>query len=166
MAVAVGKSPGVVRQLVMMFGVNKRDEYNRTPLMFAALGNNKNSSCGTLIECGAETDRQDICGLTALHVACYHGNKAAASVLLSKHASVCLFDKTVSPIQLAKWQYSATSIIRTSFIQNLDYPELVYPEPRLSRPCLSGTSIIRTLFIRNLDYPDILKLTKYTNTHA
>lgn len=99
MAVAVGKSPGVVRQLVMMFGVNKRDEYNRTPLMFAALGNNKNSSCRTLIECGAEADRQDICGLTALHVACYHGNKAAASVLLGKQASVCLFDNTVSCIQ-------------------------------------------------------------------
>lgn len=96
MAVAIGKSSGVVRQLVMMFGVNKRDEYNRTPLMFAALGNNKSSSCGTLIECGAEVDRQDICGLTALHVACYHGNKSAASVLLSKRASVCIFDNTVS----------------------------------------------------------------------
>lgn len=102
MAVAIGKSPGVVRQLVMMFGVNKRDEYNRTPLMFAALGNNKNSSCKTLIECGAEPDRQDICGLTALHVACYHGNKAAASVLLGKQASVCLFDNTVSCIKHAK----------------------------------------------------------------
>ena len=96
MAVAIGKSSGVVRQLVMMFGVNKRDEYNRTPLMFAALGNNKSSSCSTLIECGAEVDRQDICGLTALHVACYHGNKSAASVLLNKGASVCIFDNTVS----------------------------------------------------------------------
>ena len=98
MAVAIGKSSGVVRQLVMMFGVNKRDEYKRTPLMFAALGNNKSSSCSTLIECGAEVDRQDICGLTALHVACYHGNKAAAGVLLSKGASVCKFDNTVSYI--------------------------------------------------------------------
>lgn len=96
MAVAIGKSSGVVRQLVMMFGVNKRDEYNRTPLMFAALGNNKSSSCSTLIDCGAEVDRQDICGLTALHVACYHGNKAAASVLLHRKASVCVFDNTVS----------------------------------------------------------------------
>ena len=96
MAVAIGKSSGVVRQLVMMFGVNKRDEYNRTPLMFAALGNNKSSSCSTLIDCGAEVDRQDICGLTALHVACYHGNKAAASVLLNRKASVCIFDNTVS----------------------------------------------------------------------
>jgi hypothetical protein len=96
MAVAIGKSSGVVRQLVMMFGVNKRDEYNRTPLMFAALGNNKSSSCSTLIDCGAEIDRQDICGLTALHVACYHGNKAAASVLLNRKASVCVFDNTVS----------------------------------------------------------------------
>ena len=96
MAVAIGKSSGVVRQLVMMFGVNKRDEYKRTPLMFAALGNNKSSSCSTLIDCGAEIDRQDICGLTALHVACYHGNKAAVSVLLNKGASVCKFDNTVS----------------------------------------------------------------------
>ncbi len=98
MAVAIGKSSGVVRQLVMMFGVNKRDEYNRTPLMFAALGNNKSSSCSTLIDCGAEIDRQDICGLTALHVACYHGNKAAASVLLNRKASVCVFDNTVSVV--------------------------------------------------------------------
>ena len=96
MAVAIGKSSGVVRQLVMMFGVNKKDEYNRTPLMFAALGNNKSSSCSTLIDCGAEVDQQDICGLTALHVACYHGNKAAASVLLNRKASVCIFDNTVS----------------------------------------------------------------------
>lgn len=95
MAVAIGKSPGVIRQLVMMFGVNKRDEYKRTPLMFAALGN-RSSSCSTLIECGAEIDRQDICGLTALHVACYHGNKAATNILLRKGASVCLFDNTVS----------------------------------------------------------------------
>ena len=96
MAVAIGKSSGVVRQLVMLYGVNKRDEYSRTPLMFAALGNNKGSSCSTLIECGAEVDQQDICGLTALHVACYHGNRAAANVLLSKAASVCIFDNTVS----------------------------------------------------------------------
>ena len=28
---------------------------------------------------------------------------------------------------------------------NIDYPDLVYPAPRLSRPCLSGNSIVRTL---------------------
>lgn len=39
MAVAIGKQPGVIRHLIMMFGVDKCDEYNRTPLMFAALGN-------------------------------------------------------------------------------------------------------------------------------
>ena len=39
MAVAVGKHPGVIRNLVMMFGVDKCDEFGRTPLMFAALGN-------------------------------------------------------------------------------------------------------------------------------
>ena len=39
MAVAIGKHPGVIKNLVMMFGVDKCDEYNRTPLMFAAKGN-------------------------------------------------------------------------------------------------------------------------------
>ena len=96
MAVAIGKSPGVVRQLVMMFGVNKKDEFNRTPIMFAALGNNKGSSCNTLMECGAELNWQDVSGLTALHVACYHGNKTAVNVLLNKGASISMTDRTVS----------------------------------------------------------------------
>ena len=39
MAAAVGKSPGVIKNLVMFFGVDKCDELMRTPLMFAALGN-------------------------------------------------------------------------------------------------------------------------------
>ncbi len=39
MAVAIGKSPGVIRNLVMMFGVDKQDEQGRTPLMFAVLAN-------------------------------------------------------------------------------------------------------------------------------
>ncbi len=39
MGVAIGKSAGVIRSLVMMFGVDKRDEQGRTPLMFAALAN-------------------------------------------------------------------------------------------------------------------------------
>lgn len=39
MAVAIGKHPGVIRNLVMMFGVDKCDDYNRTPLMFAAKEN-------------------------------------------------------------------------------------------------------------------------------
>ena len=98
MAVAIGKSPGVVRELVMMFGVNKLDDFKRTPLMFAALGNNKRSSCSTLIECGADVNRQDISGLTALHVACYHGNKAATNVLLNKGAIINIIDATVSKL--------------------------------------------------------------------
>ena len=39
MAVAIGKHPGVIKNLVMMFGVDKCDDYNRTPLMFAVKGN-------------------------------------------------------------------------------------------------------------------------------
>ena len=39
MAVAIGKSPGVIKNLVMMFGVDQTDDQGRTPLMFAALGN-------------------------------------------------------------------------------------------------------------------------------
>lgn len=39
MAAAIGKAPGVLSNLVMMFGVDTMDEYKRTPLMFAALGN-------------------------------------------------------------------------------------------------------------------------------
>ena len=96
MAAAIGKSPGVIRELVMMFGVNKLDTSSRTPLMFAALGNNKSSSCATLLRCSAEVDLQDISGLTALHVACYHGNKSAASILLSNKASIATRDKLVS----------------------------------------------------------------------
>ena len=95
MAVAIGKSSGVVRQLVMMFGVDKLDDFKRTPLMFAALGNNKASSCSTLIECGADINRQDISGLAAVHVACYHGNKAALSALLSKRAAIDVIDNLV-----------------------------------------------------------------------
>ena len=95
MAAAIGKSPGVIRELIMMFGVNKMDNHNRTPLMFAALGNNKESSCRTLINCSADVDLQDTSGLTALHVACYHGSKSAASVLLSSGASIGISDNMV-----------------------------------------------------------------------
>lgn len=94
-AVAVGKRPGVIRELVMMFGANKEDDFKRTPLMFAALGNNKRSSINTLIECCADVNRQDVSGLTALHVACYHGNRTAVNVLLSKGASTNILDAKV-----------------------------------------------------------------------
>ena len=49
----------------------------------------------TLIDCGAVVDKQDDSGLTALHVACYHGAKEATRVLLSKKASVATTDKMV-----------------------------------------------------------------------
>jgi len=95
MAAAIGKSSGVIRELVMMFGVNKLDNSHRTPLMFAALGNNKNSSCSTLLRCSADVNLQDVNGLTALHVACYHGNKSAARILLSNGASIAIKDHIV-----------------------------------------------------------------------
>ena len=110
MAAAIGKSPGVIRELVMMFGVNKLDTSSRTPLMFAALGNNKSSSCATLLRCSAEVDLQDISGLTALHVACYHGNKSAASILLSNKASIATRDKLVS---FKKQKKKTTQILDT-----------------------------------------------------
>lgn len=53
------------------------------------------SSCTALIDCGADVNRQDSSGLTALHVACYHGNKEATNVLLSKRAAVDIRDKMV-----------------------------------------------------------------------
>ena len=53
------------------------------------------SSCTALVDCGADVNRQDSSGLTALHVACYHGNKEATNVLLSKRAAVDIRDKMV-----------------------------------------------------------------------
>ena len=38
-AAAIGKEPGVIKNLVNWFGVNVVDEKDRTPLMFAAVGN-------------------------------------------------------------------------------------------------------------------------------
>ena len=55
----------------------------------------KRASCSTLVECGAVCDKQDNSGLTALHVACYHGAKEATRVLLAKKASVATADKMV-----------------------------------------------------------------------
>ena len=95
MAAAMGNRPGVLRELIMMFGVNKLDNSRRTPLMFAALGNNKGSTCSTLLKCSADVDSQDTSGLTALHVACYHGNVSAAGTLLTYHASVDIRDNKV-----------------------------------------------------------------------
>jgi ankyrin repeat protein len=96
MAVAIGKAPAVVQELVMMYGVNKKDSFHRTPLMFAALGNNRRASVSTLLRCSAGVDLQDVSGLTALHVACYHGNTSAINALLSKKASIGATDKLVS----------------------------------------------------------------------
>ena len=95
MAGAIGKAPAVIKQLVMMFGVNQLDDQQRTPLMFAALGNNKDSSCNTLIACAADVDMQDASGLTALHVSCYHGNKSAAAALLANKANIAIRDNLV-----------------------------------------------------------------------
>ena len=53
------------------------------------------SSCIALIDCGADVNRQDSSGLTALHVACYHGNREATNVLLSIRADVDIRDKMV-----------------------------------------------------------------------
>eukprot|EP00731_Ephydatia_muelleri_P018033 Em0011g73a len=92
MAAAIGKAPGVLSNLVMMFGVDTMDEYKRTPLMFAALGN-KRASCSTLIECGADVNHRDSSGLTPLHVACYHGNRDALGILLNKGAITGLTDR-------------------------------------------------------------------------
>ena len=95
MASCLGKSPGVLRELIMMFGVDKRDNKDRTPLMFAALGNIKNSCCLTLIKSNATVDLQDDNDFTALHIACCNGNKSAVNVLLANKASLSLEDKQV-----------------------------------------------------------------------
>ena len=38
-AAAIGKEPGVLKNLVNWYGVNVVDDKNRMPLMFAAVGN-------------------------------------------------------------------------------------------------------------------------------
>ncbi len=96
MAASVGKSPGVMRELMMMFGVDKRDHKNRTPLMFAALSNNKNSCCMTLLKTNAKVHLKDDNGFTALHIACYNGNRSALTVLLSYKANVAAEDNQVT----------------------------------------------------------------------
>lgn len=95
MAAAIGKSAGIMRELLTMFGVDKRDNDKRTPLMFAALGNNKGSTCTTLLKNFARIDLQDDNGVTALHVACYNGNGSAVGVLLSHKASISVEDNNV-----------------------------------------------------------------------
>ena len=57
------------------------------------------ASCSTLIDCGANCDVQDKSGLTALHVACYHGAKEATRVLLNKKASVVTVDRMVGILE-------------------------------------------------------------------
>ena len=54
------------------------------------------SSVSALVDCGAEVNHRDSSGLTAIHVACYHGNKRALTALLNKQASVIITDKLVS----------------------------------------------------------------------
>ena len=79
----------------MMFGVDKTDSESRTPLMFAALNNNKNSCCLTLLKANARVHLKDDDGFTALHIACYNGNRSALSVLLSYKASISAEDNEV-----------------------------------------------------------------------
>lgn len=137
MAAATGKRSGVLKNLIMMFGVDAQDECGRTPLMFAALGNKVRCSvpqyacsvatlpcpqrtcCSTILECSAEVDNQDHSGLTALHVACYHGSKDALGVLLAKHASLTIFDRMVG-ISILR-AYLLLSIHIQSFITIYNY---------------------------------------------
>ena len=118
MAAAIGKRPGVIRELVMMFGVNKLDNSCRTPLMFAALGNNKGSTCSSLLKCSADVNAQDVSGLTALHVACYHGNVSAAGILIANQASVASKDNKVESSLQTIWgdHYLFTFLLFVYFI--------------------------------------------------
>lgn len=42
-AAATNNEPGVITHLINWYGVDMRDERNRTPLMFSALGNKVNN---------------------------------------------------------------------------------------------------------------------------
>ena len=51
--------------------------------------------CRVLIKCGAVIDKREISGLTAVHIACYHGSNDALKVLLSKGANTTVVDRMV-----------------------------------------------------------------------
>ncbi|XP_019853211.1 PREDICTED: uncharacterized protein LOC109582743 isoform X2 [Amphimedon queenslandica] len=89
---ATKNDAGVIKHLIHWYGVDQLDDRHRTPLMFAALGN-KATSCRTLLEYGSVPDNRDKSGLTAVHIACYHGHKEALAVLASKGANVAIKDK-------------------------------------------------------------------------
>ena len=95
MAASVGKSPGVLKELIAMFGVDKRDSKNRTPLMFSALNIYRANCCMSLLKANAKTQLQDDNGFTAVHIACYNGNRSALNALLSYKASLFKSDNLV-----------------------------------------------------------------------
>ena len=53
------------------------------------------SAARALLEWGAKINAQEEGGLTALHIACYHGSKDVVAVLISHKANVTITDRMV-----------------------------------------------------------------------
>jgi len=102
LASSVGKSPNVLKELIAAFGVDKRDGKNRTPLMFSALNKYRTNCCMSLLKANAKAQLQDDNGFTALHIACYNGNRTALNALLSYKASLFKPDNLVCSLLIVK----------------------------------------------------------------
>eukprot|EP00117_Sycon_ciliatum_P010996 scpid10003/ scgid12652/ Inversin len=82
-ACGLGKEAGMLRNLVLMFGIEHCDRQQHTPLMFAILSD-KPACITCLLECAAEPTKYDGDGYTALHHATRLGHYRSAATILSK----------------------------------------------------------------------------------
>ncbi|XP_065196960.1 uncharacterized protein LOC135828437 [Sycon ciliatum] len=74
-----------LKKLVQQYGVDICDEDQRTPLMYAAMGDSR-KACQVLLQLGADVDKVDTCGLAAVHWAAYTDKPQALQALL-KHGA-------------------------------------------------------------------------------
>ena len=72
--------------------VDSRDNYHRTPLMWAAKENQR-ICAQVLLDFKASPDLQDENGDSALHLACFGGHAAFVTLLLDRGVSLTLRNK-------------------------------------------------------------------------
>ncbi|WP_312076438.1 ankyrin repeat domain-containing protein [Chryseobacterium sp.] len=81
------KQNDIVKSFLNENGIDKKDEFGRTPLMNASFSNNT-ELISWLLENGAEVNAKDNKGYTALHFAAQEAHDDSVNILLNNNAEI------------------------------------------------------------------------------